>query len=130
MMLSRAGRAALLAALLLAALAVPAGARRALLDDEEEGGEFCVEGDFPLEFRHPVDFNVNEGIGLIRDDSTNLECHCEAHHCGCTGEGEDCDEYSQMWFLLLAYAHQFGAFLYDLPEYNEKYHLVSMLIWG
>ena len=35
----------------------------------------------------------------LRDDSTNLECHCEGHRCGCTGEGEDCDEYSQGWFL-------------------------------
>lgn len=133
-MLHRAGgeRAVLLAALLCSVLIAPACARRWLLQDDEEaeGGDYCVEGDFPLEFHHPVDFNVNEGIGIIRDDSTNLECHCEGHHCGCTGEGEDCDDYSQLWFLLIAYAHQFGAFLYDLPEYNEKYHLMSMLIWG
>jgi len=124
----------LLLALLLALALAAADGRRLLQDDDEataEGkGDYCVTGDFPLEFKEPVDFNVNEGIGFFKDDSTNLECHCEDHKCGCTGTGEDCDEYSQGWFLLLAYAHQFGAFLYDFPKYNEKYHLESMVVWG
>ena len=120
--------------LLVAAVSGGAAARRLLQDEEAEGeaggDEFCVTGEFPLAFKHTVDFNVNEGIGPLRDDSTNLECHCEGHRCGCTGEGEDCDEYSQGWFLLLAYAHQLGAFAYDLPKYNAQYHLESMLVWG
>ena len=120
--------------LLVAAVSGGAAARRLLQDEEAEGeaggDEFCVTGEFPLEFKHTVDFNVNEGIGPLRDDSTNLECHCEGHRCGCTGEGEDCDEYSQGWFLLLAYAHQLGAFAYDLPKYNAQYHLESMMVWG
>jgi len=111
------------------------GAPRRLLQDHEEAegaapADYCVTGEFPLEFRNAVDFNVNEGIGILKDDSTDLQCHCEDHKCGCTGEGENCDEYSQAWFLLLAYAHQFGAFLYDFPKYNEKYHLESMVVWG
>lgn len=31
---------------------------------------------------------------------------------------------------MLAYAHQFGAFLYDFPSYNKQYHLESMLVWA
>ena len=46
------------------------------------------------------------------------------------GEGEDCDEYSQIWFYVLAYAHQLGVFLYDFPKYSEQYHLGSMIVWG
>jgi hypothetical protein len=86
--------------LLLLAAQAAAGRARRLLQDEEEGeeaaGEVCVSGDFPLEFKRPVTFNVNEGIGFFKDDSTNLECHCESQHCDCTGEGDDCDEYSQV----------------------------------
>ena len=124
----------LLGAVLLGAPTAAAGRR--LLQEEDVASsdharEYCVNADFPLEFKHAVDFNVNEGIGPFKDDSTNLECHCENHSCGCRADGEDdCDEYSQGWFLLLAYAHQTGIFLYDLPKYNKKYHLDSMVVWG
>ena len=30
----------------------------------------------------------------------------------------------------MAWAHQLGAFAYDLPEYDEQYHLHSMAVWG
>jgi len=107
-----------------------AGGRRLLEEVEASKPDYCVTAEFPLQFKHPVDFNVNEGIGFLRDDSTNLECHCEDHSCGCAGEGEDCDEYSQIWFYVLAYAHQLGVFLYDFPKYSEQYHLGSMIVWG
>ena len=29
----------------------------------------------------------------------------------------------QVWFYAIAYAHQFGAFFYALPEYENEYHL-------
>ena len=123
-----------IALVLLAAPSAAEGSGRRLLQDEEggdaEGGDACVKADFPLEFKHAVDFNVNEGIGFLKDDSTNLQCHCEDHHCDCTGEGEDCDEYSQLWFYGLAYAHQMGVFLYDFPKYNKEYHLESMVVWA
>ena len=131
-----AGMGALLlgaAALLLLAAARAdgdAGGRQLLQEVEASKPDYCVTAEFPLQFKHPVDFNVNEGIGFLRDDSTNLECHCEDHSCGCAGEGEDCDEYSQIWFYVLAYAHQLGVFLYDFPKYSEQYHLGSMIVWG
>lgn len=36
----------------------------------------------------------------------------------------------QIWFNAVAWAHQLGAFAYDLPEYDEQYHLHSMAVWG
>mmetsp|Transcript_5522 Transcript_5522/g.8793 ORF Transcript_5522/g.8793 Transcript_5522/m.8793 type:complete len:387 (+) Transcript_5522:85-1245(+) len=105
-------------------------AKKGQVLEGEEGGDACVTAEFPLTFRHHVDFNINEGLGVFKDEDTNLQCSCEEKECKCTGEGEDCDEYSQMWFYMIAYAHQFGAFFYDLPEYEEKYHLQSMAFWG
>eukprot|EP00961_Rhodomonas_salina_P193724 2615576-Rhodomonas_salina.2 len=90
----------------------------------------CVVGEFPIQFREETDFNINEGFGVFRDEGTNLECHCVEKECQCFGEDEeDCDEYSQLWFFGLAYAHQFGSFFYDLPKYEEQYHLQSMMFW-
>mmetsp|Transcript_43171 Transcript_43171/g.101928 ORF Transcript_43171/g.101928 Transcript_43171/m.101928 type:complete len:388 (-) Transcript_43171:109-1272(-) len=95
-----------------------------------EGGDACVVGEFPIQFREETDFNINEGFGVFRDEGTNLECHCVEKECQCFGEDEeDCDEYSQLWFFGLAYAHQFGSFFYDLPKYEEQYHLQSMMFW-
>jgi hypothetical protein len=95
----------------------------------EGGGGACITAEFPLKFRSAVDFNVNEGFGPINDQDTDLKCHCEEYTCSCEGEGVNCDEYSQMWFYAMAYAHQFGAFFYALPEYENEYHLQAMGFW-
>jgi hypothetical protein len=96
--------------------------------DGESSGS-CITVEFPLKFRTPVDFNVNEGFGPLKDVETDLECHCEEYTCSCDGEGRNCDEYSQAWFYALAYAHQFGSFFYALPQYEQEYHLQAMAFW-
>jgi hypothetical protein len=72
----RHGMRVVLSAVVVLFLSQEVAARRRLLQD----GDACVTADFPLAFRHPVTFNVNEGLGVFKDDSTNLECHCEDHH--------------------------------------------------
>ena len=69
-------RVVLSAVVVVLLLSQEVAARRRILQD----GDACVTADFPLAFRHPVTFNVNEGLGVFKDDSTNLECHCEDHH--------------------------------------------------
>mmetsp|Transcript_69340 Transcript_69340/g.164594 ORF Transcript_69340/g.164594 Transcript_69340/m.164594 type:complete len:412 (-) Transcript_69340:155-1390(-) len=98
-------------------------------DGGEGDGDVCIKAEFPLKFRSPVDFNVNEGFGPVNDQETDLKCHCEENTCSCVGEGVNCDEYSQVWFYAMAYAHQFGAFFYALPLYENEYHLQSMAFW-
>ncbi len=49
-----------------------------MLDGSEggaaEGGESsCLSVDFPMPFKEAVDFNMNEGVGPIKDESADLQ---------------------------------------------------------
>ncbi|EKX51019.1 hypothetical protein GUITHDRAFT_103606 [Guillardia theta CCMP2712] len=112
--------------------AAPAAEGEATATESEESqgaGDVCLTADFPLEFRSPVQFNVKDGFGPFKDGSLDLQCDCAGYTCKCSGTEENCDAYSVLWFYGLAYSHQFGSFFYDMPEYERKYHLESMIFW-
>ena len=55
-----------------------------MLDDSEggsaAGGESsCLSVDFPMPFKEAVDFNMNEGVGPIKDESADLQALHTAH---------------------------------------------------
>ena len=42
------------------------------------GESACLSVDFPMPFKEPVDFNMSEGVGPIRDESADLQVFISA----------------------------------------------------